>query len=56
MPILSGLVKELGSVVLNNGTRIVVPCRLVLDLLAQGARVTVTARLREGGWIAEESW
>ena len=56
MPILSGTVKEVGSgfIVLSGGTRVAVSSRVVPDRLAQGARVTVNARLRGAEWIAED--
>jgi hypothetical protein len=54
--VLSGIVLEVadGFIVLTGGIRITVSSRGVPDGLAQGGRVTVSARLRGAEWVAED--
>ena len=53
--VLSGTILETGDgfIVLSGGTRIAVSSMVMPDGLAQGVRVTVTARLRGAEWVAE---
>ena len=53
--VLSGIVLEVADgFILTGGIRITVSSRVVPDGLAQGVRVTVSARLRGAEWVAED--
>jgi hypothetical protein len=54
--VLSGVVNEVGEgfIVLAGGIRITVSSRVRPDGLVQGARVTITARLRGTEWVADD--
>jgi hypothetical protein len=54
--VLSGIVEEVGEgfIVLGGRIRIAMSSRVRPEGLAQGALVTVTARLRGAEWVAED--
>jgi hypothetical protein len=54
--VLSGVVEEIGEsfIVISGRIRIAVSSRVRPEGLAQGALVTVTARLRGTEWVAED--
>lgn len=54
--VLSGVVEEVGEgfILISGRIRILVSSRVRPEGLAQGARVTVTARLRGAEWVAED--
>lgn len=54
--VLSGTVREVGEgfIILGAGLRITVSSRVRPGSLAQGDRVTITARLRGAEWVAED--
>jgi hypothetical protein len=54
--VLSGTVHEVGEgfIILAGGIRIIVSSRVRPEGLAQGHRVTITARLRGTEWVADD--